>query len=67
MEKSNYKEKCYKFITEFSSIKMTDICKSLGIHRTNILSGNASLDKMIQVKDEISKRIIKIYEEYYSE
>ena len=50
-----------KFIREFGSIKITNICKDLNIDKSNIYKRGKNADK---IKKEIDKKIIKMYNNY---
>lgn len=50
-----------QFIKGFIDIKVTPICKDLGITPSNIVEGRASKEKTKQVKEEIEKRFHMLY------
>ena len=50
-----------QFIKGFIDIKVTPICKELGITPSNIVEGRASKEKTKQVKEEIEKRFHMLY------
>lgn len=51
------KEKDLKFIKEFAKIKITTICKELGINKSNVWAGNASPEAIKKVREELERRI----------
>lgn len=51
------KEKDLKFIKDFSKIKISTICKELGINKSNVWAGNASEEAIRQVRKELIRRI----------
>ena len=55
------KAKNYKFIKNFSKIKVTSICRDLKIDRQNVLNNKTSETNMEKVKEEIEDRIARLY------
>lgn len=53
-------------IKEISSLSITKICLELGINRANIFNGVASDETIKKLKDELTKRLVKIYNDYYN-
>ncbi len=51
------KERDLKFIKDFSKIKITTICKELGINKSNVWAGNASEEAIKKVREELERRI----------
>jgi hypothetical protein len=56
------KEKNLKYIKEFSKIKITTICKELGINKSNVWAGNASEEAIKKVREELERRINELKE-----
>lgn len=54
--KNNY----LKFIKQFSSINVAQICKKMGINRSNILNGKSSEETTRLLYDEIIKELKKL-------
>lgn len=54
------KEKYLKFIKDFSSISVTQICKDQKIDRSCILRGRSSEEKTRILYDELMKQILEI-------
>ena len=54
------KEQYLKFIKQFSSINVAQICKKLGINRSNILNGKSSEETTRLLYDEIKKELNKL-------
>lgn len=50
-----------KFIKEFSKINVANICKELGIDKSNLWRGNASEEAVKKVREEIEKRFDELY------
>lgn len=50
-----------EFVRNFMKIRVTNICKKLGITVSNISEGRASKEKFRQVKDEIEKEFHSLY------
>lgn len=51
------KEIDLKYIKEFSKINVANICKELGVNKSNLWRGNASPEAIKRVKEEIEKRL----------
>lgn len=51
------KEKNLKYIKEFSKIKITTICKELGVNKSNLWAGSASEEAIKKVREELERRI----------
>jgi len=51
----------YSFIKEFQKIKLTSICKKLGINQSNILSGQTTDENYKKVKNEIIKELQNLF------
>lgn len=45
------------WIKNFSKIKISEICKELGIDRSNLLNGRLSSEKELLVKETILKKL----------
>lgn len=56
------KEKDLKYIQEFSKINITQICKDLGVSRSNVMTGRSSSDTTKAVKEEIQRRLATLNE-----
>lgn len=50
----------YSFIKEFQKIKLTSICKKLGINQSNILSGQTTDENYKKVKNEIIRELLML-------
>lgn len=57
MKMNNKKEQYLRFIKQFSSINVSQICKKLDINRPNILNGIASEETTKLLYDEIKKEL----------
>lgn len=55
------REKDYKFIKNFSKIKVTKICKDLNIDRQNVLNNKTTEKNIHNVKEEIEDRLARLY------
>lgn len=51
----------YNFIMNFSKIKVSDICKKLGIDNSNFRKGNIPKEKYKIVRKNIENKIAKLY------
>lgn len=51
------KQQYLQFIKQFSSINVAQICKKLGINRSNILNGKSSKETTRLLYDEIIKEL----------
>ena len=60
----NEKETNTKFIRQFSSISVRNICSDLGFEKSyqNIMNGTTSLKKIKKVKEEIERRLAMLDE-----
>ena len=56
-----YKDKNVKFINEFSKINISEICRNLNVCRPAILQGSATPDKIALVREELEKKIGKLF------
>jgi len=56
------KEVNLKFIKDFNKISVANICKDLGIDKSNLYRGNASAESYKRVKEEIIKRFKELNE-----
>lgn len=56
------KNKDYDFIRGFNRITIRSICKDLGIDAGNIISNRAKKENISNVKYEIERRYMKLYE-----
>lgn len=54
---SKEKEILIEYLKGFSDISISKVCKDLGIAKTNISSGKASLDVYRKVSQELSRRV----------
>lgn len=50
-----------QYIKNFSEITVNKICQKLGFPVSNILTGKASQERMIAVKEEIESELAKLY------
>lgn len=50
----------YSFIKEFQKIKLSSICKKLGINQSNILSGQTTVENYNKVKNEIIRELLML-------
>lgn len=50
----------YSFIKEFQKIKLSSICKKLGINQSNILSGQTTDENYKKVKNEIMRELLML-------
>ena len=50
----------YSFIKEFQKIKLSSICKKLGINQSNILSGQTTDENYNKVKNEIIRELLML-------
>lgn len=55
------REKNYKYIKNFSKIKVTRICRKLKISRQNVLNNKTTTENIIKVKEEIENELAKLY------
>lgn len=53
VNKKNYLD----YIKEFQKIKLSKVCKDLGVDRTNLIKGLASTEATKKVKEEIERRL----------
>lgn len=51
------KQKDLEYIQNFSKINITQICKDLGVSRSNVMTGRSSAEITKMVKEEIEKRL----------
>ena len=56
------KKRYLDYIKKFQAIKYTQICKELGVDRTNITKGLASTEVIKKVKEEIQRRLEELDE-----
>ena len=59
---STNKELDLKYIKEFGKIKISTICKELGIYKSNLWRGNASEEAVKKVRLELEKRLKQLNE-----
>lgn len=57
------KEDLLKYIKGFSQIKITYICKELGIDPANLWHGKISVDNMVRIKWKINEELEKLNED----
>lgn len=50
----------YSFIKDFTNIKISNICKKLGIGASNVSSGNLSKENYNRIKEEIIKELLEL-------
>ena len=50
-----------EYIKKFSKISITKVCKELGINRGNLLSGRTTPENIKKVRDELERKVSKIY------
>jgi len=60
-EMDKEREKNYKYIKNFSKIKVTRICKKLKISRQNVLNNKTTTENIIKVKEEIENELARLY------
>ena len=60
-EMDKEREKNYKYIKNFSKIKVTRICRKLKISRQNVLNNKTTTENIIKVKEEIENELAKLY------
>lgn len=56
------KEKDLTYIQNFSKINITQICKDLGVSRSNVMTGRSSAETTKLVRKEIEKRLATLNE-----
>jgi hypothetical protein len=56
------KEKDLKFIKQFTSISVKNVCSDLKINYSNVLNGNASEKTTHKVRKEIERRLKRLKE-----
>lgn len=59
MEKKNNDD--LEYIKKFSSITITDVCKKMGVDRSNLIKGKTSKKKMRLVRRGIESEVAKLY------
>lgn len=59
---SRYVDEDKRFIKQFMNIKVARICEDLKINKSNIYSGRASDRNYSEIRDEIDRRLDKLYE-----
>lgn len=50
-----------EYIKKFSSISVTEVCKKLGVDRSNLLNGRTSKKKMKLVRKGLESEFAKLY------
>lgn len=50
----------YSFIKGFQDIKLSSICKKLGVNSSNIISGQTSKENYKKVKNEIIRELLML-------
>ena len=50
-----------EYIKKFSSISVTDVCKKLGVDRSNLLNARTTQKKMKLVRKGLESEIAKLY------
>ena len=50
-----------EYIKKFSSISVTEVCKKLGVDRSNLLNGRTSKKKMRLVRKGLESEFAKLY------
>lgn len=50
-----------EYIKKFSSISVTEVCKKLGVDRSNLLNGRTSKKKMKLVRKGVESEFAKLY------
>lgn len=58
------KDKYYKFINGFSKIKVSSILKKVEVFSSNFYTKKVSDKKLEEIKKEIDKQIIKLYNDF---
>ena len=56
-----------EFIKAFQKIKLTDICKELGINYSNLYAGRTTNKNVARIKQNIIDRINKLMEQVENE
>lgn len=51
----------YEFIRNFQKIKLTNICKRLGVNQSNVLSKQTSEENYKKVKNEIINSLLNLF------
>lgn len=59
MEKT--KNEDLEYIKKFSSISITDVCKKLGVDRSNLLNGRTTKRNMKLVRKGLESEVAKLY------
>lgn len=54
------KEEDLEFIKAFSKLSVTQVCRDLGIDKSNVYTGKASAEVISSVAEEIKKRLDEI-------
>ena len=50
-----------EYIKKFSSITITDVCKKLGVDRSNLLNGRTSKKNMKLIRKGLESEVAKLY------
>lgn len=58
------KNKYYDFINGFSKIKVSSIFKKVEVFSSNFYTKKVSSEKLEEIKKEIDKQIIKLYNDF---
>lgn len=57
----NKKNEDLEYIKKFSSISITNVCKKLGVDRSNLLHGKASKKNMKLIRKGLESEVAKLY------
>lgn len=51
----------YEFIKNFQKIKLTTICKRLGVNQSNVLSKQTTEENYKKIKNEINNELLELF------
>ena len=51
----------YEFIKNFQKIKLTNICKRLGVNQSNVLSKQTTEENYKKIKNEINNELLELF------
>ena len=51
----------YEFIRNFQKIKLTNICKRLGVNQSNVLSKQTTEENYRKIKNEINNELLELF------
>lgn len=55
----------YEFIKNFQKIKLTNICKRLGVNQSNVLSKQTTEENYKKIKNEINNELLELFKSDY--